>query len=364
MSATFGVEEEFVLLDAVTLRPVDVGLRAVQELQDACAGAVVREFMPSQIEFATPICLSAGEATTAITAFRQQLEKWAEAHHVVAAATGTPMHASQPSEEWSGRYREIGDAVGTLAIDHQINGQHVHVGIPDEEAGIRAMNTLRPWLPVVLAMSANSPFWQGEDTGFASWRAMHSRRWTTYGIPPWFDDAAEYHRAVEANLGIGATLDAACINWSARLSSTHPTLEVRVCDVQLDPTSSVALALIIRALVVAGSAASTPRPTAPDVGDAALWQAARDGLAGTLVDPVLGTLVPASDVVARLRAHLDLPEDDVPIVDAFFESVLRDGTGAQRQRTARLGGNTELAALYCDSISRMSAAPVLTVARR
>ena len=152
-------------------------------------------------------------------------------------------------------------------------------------------------------------------------------------------------------MGIGATLDGGCINWSARLSDTHPTLEVRVCDVQLDPASTVALALIIRALVESGGQTQISRPAGPDVSDAALWQAARDGVEGMLVDPVTGVMVPAGDAIARLRKHLDVSEQDALIIDAFLLSIQRIGSGARRQREARNRGLQSLEALYSASLS-------------
>src|SRR6185503_4533061 len=99
-----------------------------------------------------------------------------------------------------------------LVGDHQINGLHVHVGVPDRDAGIRALNALRPWMPVLLALSANSPFWRGRDTGYDSWRAIHSQRWTIHGIPPRFRDSADYDDALAALSGIGATSDAGTVN--------------------------------------------------------------------------------------------------------------------------------------------------------
>ncbi|AIX99920.1 hypothetical protein ART_0322 [Arthrobacter sp. PAMC 25486] len=91
---------------------------------------------------------------------------------------------------------------GALSGEHEINGLHVHTGIPDQESGVHALNADRRWLPTLLAISANSPFWCGSDTGFASWRAIHSRRWTTAGCPPWFADAADYRARVAALMGI------------------------------------------------------------------------------------------------------------------------------------------------------------------
>jgi len=347
---TFGIEEEFVLLDRDTLATVDVGVSAVEDLRGTCPGAVVREFFPSQIEFATPVCTDAGEVFAAIAEFRRRLGDWAATVGVVPAGSGTPFTSDGRSRALEGRYAAIAEDIAGLTPEHQLNGLHVHVGIPDRDAGIRASNALRPWLPVLLALSANSPFWAGHDTGFASWRVIHGRRWTTHGIPPYFGDAAEYDEALERIAGVGATSDAGTINWHARLSAGHPTLEVRACDAQLGPATSVALAVIVRALVVEGFGRDTPRPRQYEAWDAALWHAARYGTAGTLVDPATGHPAPAAVVIGSLRHRVEphLEAAERRIVDGFLAEIASRGTGAARQRRAHAAGT--LGRLYRDSL--------------
>jgi carboxylate-amine ligase len=349
-AVTFGVEEEFVLLDPATLQTVDRGIAAVEDLSGSCPGVVVREFFPSQIEFATPICVDVDAAFDAVLTFRRRLARWARDAGVVVASSGTPYATDDRSHVWEGRYAAIARDIAGLTPDHQLNGLHVHVGIPDRDAGVRASNFLRPWLPVLLALSANSPFWHAGDTGFASWRALHSRRWTTHGIPPYFGDASEYDRSLERLNGVGATSDAGTINWYARLSAAHPTLEVRVCDAQLDPSSSIALAALIRALVVAGWNRETARPVRFEGADAALWHAARYGTAETLVDPIRGVPVPACAAIEALRdlAHPHLPPADQRLVDGFLADVARSGGGAARQRAAHAARS--LTALYSNRL--------------
>lgn len=343
---TFGIEEEYVLLDPVRLSPVDLGVEAVAELETAASG-VVREFFPSQVEFASPVLASADAALGTLTAFRSALGDWAGEHGAIAAGTGTPLR-SEPLPAWEGRYARIADDIGALAIDHQINGLHVHVGIDDRDERVRASNALRPWLPVLLALSANSPFWHGADTGFASWRGVHSRRWTTYGIPPWFDDATEYDRAVDTLKGIGVTSDLGTINWAVRLSSRYPTIEVRVCDTQLDPRRAVALAVLTRALVDDAVENPAPRPSGFEPWDAALWHAARHGLAGTLVHPVRGTLEPADQIIADLARRI-LPHLSGTGGLLVAELLSDPTTGAQRQRRAHAEGR--LADLYRERLA-------------
>lgn len=343
---TFGIEEEFVLLDRGSLAPVDLGVEAVADLQDD-AGGVVREFFPSQVEFASPVFTTADDALATLTSFRAALGEWAGERGVVAAGTGTPLRGER-LPAWEGRYARIADDIGALAVDHQINGLHVHVGIEDREERVRAANALRPWLPVLLALSANSPFWHGSDTGFASWRGVHSRRWTTYGIPPWFAHAADYDAAVAALTGIGVTSDLGTINWAVRLSSRYPTIEVRVCDAQLDAERAVAIAVVIRALVDDAAEDPTPPPPSFEPWDAALWHAARHGLDATLVHPLRGTVEPASRILGDLGRRI-MPRLDGTAGELVSRMLASATTGARRQRDAHaLGG---LADLYAGSLA-------------
>lgn len=349
---TFGIEEEFVLLDPLTLETTAEGTAAVMALRGRDAGVVCSEFYPSQVEFATPVCHDAAGAQEAVDGFRRRLAAWADAHGVVAAGSGTPYRTSLGARTTPGeRYARISRDIGAIAPEHQINGLHVHVGIDGADEGVRASNVLRGWLPVLLALSANSPFWQAQDTGYASWRAIHSRRWTTHGIPPAFADAGEHRRALAMLSGLGATSDAGTINWNVRVSHTHPTVEVRVCDAQLEGDSAVALALVIRALVEAGldGGLEPAREPAPGLWDAALWHAARHGAARDLVHPLRGAPAPSAEVFAALRETIAPTLDDpteASLIDALISRAVDGNAGAGRQRAAHRDGPSGLAALY------------------
>ncbi|OZB76818.1 MAG: hypothetical protein B7X41_21545 [Microbacterium sp. 14-71-5] len=353
MDTTFGIEEEFLLLDPGTLAPVDRAAEALADLDDPeQPGTVSREFLCSQVEFATPVCTTMDEARSALQGFRRRLGGWAAVAGVVAAGSGAAFRCPAPAAISPGaRYSSISAEVTALADEHQIGGLHVHVGV-DRDLGIRASNALRGWLPVLLALSGNSPFWDARDTGYDSWRAIHSRRWTTYGIPPVFRDTDDYDATVTALVGIGATSDTRSLNWNLRLSAVYPTLEVRVCDAQLDAESSVALAVVIRALVdsVRGSGIGSVEDRIP--WDAALWHAARHGVTGTLVHPGTGRLAPARDVLHALR-ELVAPHlrggEEASVVEALLE---RRQTGAALQREAYRAGLPALAQLYRERLIR------------
>ena len=352
MATTFGIEEEFLLLDPATLTPVEQAAQAVADLDDGrIDGSVSREFFCAQVEYATPVCTNAAEAREALLGFRRRLGRWADDAGVIAAATGTsPAGRIPPTVSPGERYDRISAEIAALVDEHWICGLHVHVGV-DREAGIRASNALRGWLPVLLALSGNSPLWNGRDTGYDSWRAIHSRRWTTTGIPPVFHDVDDYDEAAAALVGLGATTDPRAVNWNMRLSSRYPTLEVRVCDVQLDAESSVALAVAVRALVDAaiGERTSPAQDRAP--WDAALWHAARHGVDGMLLHPDTGRLAPAVEVLKALNARImpHLRADEIRAVEDLLERRVR---GAGRQRAARRAEDAALAGLYREQLVR------------
>lgn len=354
MRTTIGVEEEFVLLDPHTLTPVDRAADAIGQLGRRAdgTGVVTPEFFASQLEFASPVCGTADEIRDALGGFRDELRGWAAENDLVAAAVGLPYRTSgQSGVTPEQRYRDIASHFGRIVPDHQLNGLHVHVGVGDRDEAVAALNHLRPWLPALLALSANSPYWQADDTGFDSWRAIHSRRWTTHGIPPWFHDGADYDRRAAALGGVGGTTDTGTLNWIVRPSERYPTVEVRVFDAQLDAQTSVALAALVRGLVTSASSPLTPRaPLAPELLDAAHWHAARDGLGGELLDPHSGRLRPAADVVRSLLAEasegLDEHGDTTLVTDALVR-LLAEGNGASRQRRAnRRDGVAGLARLF------------------
>lgn len=352
MPVTFGIEEEFVLLDRTRLQAVDLGAAAVAELSRGRGDGtdtIVHEFFASQLEHATPVCVGYADAWDAVAGFRRRLAEWADAAGIIAASSGTPFRVAEPSSVTSDeRYERIAHDIGGLTREHQINGLHVHVGIPDRDAGVHISNGLRPWLPVLLALSANSPFWQARDTAFDSWRTIHSRRWTTHGVPPLFRDAADYDHSVASLRGLGATSDLGTINWNIRLSPRLPTVEIRVCDAQLDPESAVALALMVRALAEV-ALASAPVTFDATPWDAALWHCARHGLRAGLLHPLTGRPSTADVVLEALReriaTHLaDEAERDA--VDRLLSTALRRGNGATRQRAAKRRGIPALAELY------------------
>jgi carboxylate-amine ligase len=350
METTFGIEEETMLVEPVSLVPVACDAVFGVVRNDPVSGPFVsREYLAAQLEFSSPVFTDLDEAERGLARFRVAVAEACSPLGMLAWNGGTPFDTSgwRPVVTPSSRYEGIARGFGAVVDDHQINALHVHVGVPSRSDGVRVMNAVRPWLPVLLALGGNSPFWRGRDTGFASWRSILMSRWTTNGCPPSFAGADDYDSRLARLVGVGGTADAATVAWNLRLSETLPTVEFRVFDAQLEAWQSVLLAAICRALVVgalgepdAGAAVAMQ----PELLDAAAWHAARDGMTGRLVHPVTGSLEPAGDVVAQLRRRIDpaLRElGDAASVDDRLQRLLREGTGAMVQRAAHARAGIE-----------------------
>lgn len=338
---TIGVEEEFFIVDAGTraLRP-----RAEQVLDVARLGLgehVSLELNLAQIETATPVCSSLPELRQELARLRRTLVDATKEGGSRLLPAGT-----HPFSDWLGqqitpkqRYEQIDNAYQQLAWEQLVCGCHVHVCVPDPELAVAIMNRLRPWLATLRALTTNSPFWQGVDTGYASYRMEVFDRWPTTGIPPPFPDRAAYDELVSALVATATIEDASKIYWDIRPSMTYATLEFRVAD---------ALPTVEEVIMLTGLARSLTRVAACEEEDghpvsfphaellrAARWRAARYGVSETLVDVIERRAVPAADLVDQLLAHLrdDLSDNgEWQQVSETARAIARGGTGATRQR--------------------------------
>lgn len=348
---TLGVEEEYLLLDSDTGLPSPraAQVQAAAHLESALdVDEVDNELLQAQVEIATPVCADLDEVEAHLLRLRAAVAAAAARVGCRVAATGAaPFTDGEPAPVTEKpRYQEMQVQAAQLVDEQLINGMHIHVAVPDRSAGAAALGRIRPWLPVLVALGANSPFWNGLDTGFASWRTVVFGRWPVSGVPPYVRDAADYDRCVESLLTTGVMRDPHQLYWHARLSDTYPTLEVRAPDVQLDVDSTLLIAGLTRALVTTAlrEAKAGTAPLAPPhiVLQAAGWHAARHGLGGDLVDPAQAGPAPARDVVEALLGYVGSALDaagDTDRVTAALQRVLDDGTGAARQRRAvREGG--------------------------
>lgn len=343
---TFGIEEEVILLEPGSLVPVDVADEVIAELVELESGMhwITHEFLRAQIEFSSPVLADADAADRVVGEFRRAVAGAVARRGLIAASTGTAFGTGRSATAAGERYARFVQELGAIHPDHRIQGLHVHVAVASREEGVRVMRALRPWLAPLLALTANSPCFGAADTGFASWRTIVGRRFTTASVPPEFADAADYERRVRALIGLGATLDASSVFWMMRLAERYPTVELRVFDAQLSAEESVGVALLTRALVESAAAGDLPHADAAAHAehlDAAVWHAARHGLDDVLVDPVTASIAPARHVIGRLLDAVGPALDaagDRERVEALIERLRTEGNGAARQRAALAEG--------------------------
>ncbi|WP_379871259.1 carboxylate-amine ligase [Marinactinospora rubrisoli] len=339
---TFGVEEEFFVVDAdtrqATAQAPEVLAAARPTGSELCA-----EITRFQVEAASPVCQTAPELSTHVASARRTLTEAAAERALAVVATGTAVLGdvgSAPLSEGR-RYRAIAERFGALRDAHVVCGCHVHVGIADREVALAVANHLRPWLPTLLALTANSPFRRGRDTGHASWRSIIWARLPSAGPPPWLGSVAEHERAVTEMLRTGAILDRRMVYWDVRLSEHLPTLEIRVGDVAGTAEEAVLFAVLVRGLVTVALAQVAAGDPAPPLSDRslrlAMWRAARDGLEGHALDPFSADLVPARRQLDRLveAAMPGLGADgEGELVERLLLRLFSVGSGAHRQRAA------------------------------
>ncbi|WP_433323759.1 carboxylate-amine ligase [Spirillospora sp. CA-294931] len=346
MALRFGVEEEYFVVDpgsrSVVPRAGDVVRRAAETLGERAS----TELISFLAEAKTSPCDDLDKMTEQIRAMRAAMAGAAADEGVRLAATGSPVLGELTPAPISAGARYADSLATYRGLDDEqcICSCHVHVEMPDRAKAVRVSNHLRPWLPTLLAMAANSPYWAGRDTGHACWRAMSWARWPVAGPPPYFESLAHYEHLVGTLLGCGALMDTATIFWDVRPSERLPTLEVRLGDVALTADEAALFAALVRALVqVCLSAVEAgdpgPNPT-PEVLRAAYWLAARDGLAGTGVDVLTGRPASFRELAGGLVDHAAPALRDHGDLDRVTEGLraLADrGTGAERQRAAYRG---------------------------
>ncbi|MDQ2588042.1 carboxylate-amine ligase [Saccharothrix yanglingensis] len=344
--STIGAEEEFLLVDPTTLRPVPRAAEVLARVEELPPGAKAHpELMGTQVEFATGVCDDLDGLGAQLVAGRRALVGAAKASGLRLLASGTPPLADPaPGFAPGGRYGRVEELFRAQVTDYQSNGCHVHVGVPDRDTAVHVVNHLRRWLPALLALGANSPFWAGRDTGYASWRIVEQSKFPGSGVTPHFADAAAHDAAVARLVDLGVLVDESQTFWFARPSPRYPTVEVRVADTAATPGEAVLQAALTRALV-----AATPPGPAPELDEqvlaAAVWSAARYGLTGDGVDPLTARRVPVPELLEALFDHAaDALGEDRVAVRSLLDRVLAEGNGAVRQQRA---GSPEAATITC-----------------
>jgi carboxylate-amine ligase len=351
---TFGVEEEFFIADRSdgTLREdAEAIVEAARRDADADLDHELRSAM---VETGTAVCSDTETLRRQLQHGRRALVDAAASRGAIALASSThpTAHAHRTGYGDDERYHRMAATFGRLADESLVCGCHVHVRVPDREVGVQVIDRIGAWLPLLLSISANSPFWEGDDTSFDSWRARVWSRWPTAGPTTPFGSHAGYEQRADELVVTGAALDRGMLYYDARLSEHFPTVEIRVADVCLGIDDAVLVAALARALVMSGAAGGLPADSPPvEVKRAAAFAAARWGLGGRLIDPTTRRTAPAGEVltavVGAVRDALD-EAGDTELVDEGVRRLMRDGNGATRQRAAWARGGS---AAVIDTIS-------------
>jgi carboxylate-amine ligase len=344
---TVGVEEELLVVDpatrSVTARAGEVLRENVQRGPGGsprrATDELDKELFRHQLEIRTDPTVEIGEVVGQVVAGRRTAGEAAAALGLAVAVSGSvPLAAEEPVVSDNDRYRDMADTYGLIARRGTTCGLHVHVAIESPEEGVRCLDRIGPWLPALLAVSANSPFAEGRETGYASWRTHLWSSWPSAGPTEPFGSVAGYRRVCERMIASGAARDRGMLYFDARLSEGQPTLECRVLDAATDPEDIGLLSALVRALVETASGAwpdGLPRWRTEEL-RAARWRASRYGLSGTLLDPVDHELRPAREVLGALVELVGERLEaagDTALVESGVERVLA-ATGATRQRAA------------------------------
>jgi carboxylate-amine ligase len=333
---TFGIEEEFFVVgrDGHLAPAGDMVVDAADEDE----GELQHELTRSQAESATDICTTHDEAVRQLRHLRADLASAAARRDCRLLPCGSvPLAESElPVITPNPRYERMAEHFGATARTSQTCGCHVHIAIPDRETGIRVIARVRPWLPALLTITANSAICDGYDTSYSSWRYQQWSRWPSAGPPPAFTSLDHYESIVDAWLRAGAILDRKMIYWDVRLSESQPTLEFRFSDVAASPEEAALLGVLIRGMV-ATILGSDERPAGGpnEVLRAHLWRASREGLSGRCPHPRTGDLAPATEVlddVVAFAAGALKESGDFDFVREGCARLVEGGSGADRQR--------------------------------
>lgn len=344
---TIGAEEEYFIVDPRSRGLAPDGLAGFSRLKESrLAGPGLAgydtEFQAPVVEARTGICATLAELTADLTGLRRELIAAAESERLAVVAAGT-----LPTANWRDvgvtdkpRYQHIAEHYQDVVARRLTCGYHVHIGISEPDLAVQVLNRVQPWLPVLLALSASSPFFGSRATGYASYRYTLWGGFPVAGAAPRFDTHKQYTRYLQILTETGAILDAGHIYWDVRLGTTYPTLEFRIADACPSIDGAVLQAGLCRALVLTClREIEHHRPEA--IADFALlraanWHAARWGLGKGLIDIAMRQEVPAMMMVERMLGHVrEALEDlkDYEVVRALALDTASIGNSALRQQT-------------------------------
>jgi carboxylate-amine ligase len=331
-----GIEEELMILDGTTLDLVN----AIEELLGPTdKGDVKPELMESVLEIATDPCATIAEAREQLRALRQSVRERAEAKGYAIGSAGTHPFAKWEQQRIAARprYRDLINALRFVARQELIFGQHVHVGLDDPDKAIAVANGFRQYVPALLGLSANSPYWRGDPTGLASTRMPIFRAFPRVGIPPYYADWADYQQRIEFQIASGVIQDYTYLWYDVRPHPTLGTVEVRAMDSQTRLEHAIGIAALVQALAhklgTEWDRGAVPERYPYEMLDENRWMAARHGLRGELVDLPSPERIATKAFVRRLLDEVREHAQEVGCGDelAGVDDLLDKGNGAHRQ---------------------------------
>ncbi len=336
---TLGIEEEFQIIDPVTRELRSHMHEIVEGGKTILKEQVKAEMHQSVVEVGTNICQDVTEARKEVTYLRKVICEIANKQQLVVAAAGT-----HPFSRWQDqqitdhpRYHQIVKELQDTARGNLIFGLHVHVGIPNREIGLAIMNQARYFLPHIFALSANSPFWLGRDTGFKAYRTKVFDKFPRTGIPEYFGSVAEYDSYIDLLIKTNCIDNGKKIWWDLRLHPFFETIEFRICDVPMRIDETIALAALMQAVTAKIYKLMAANLSFRNYSRALInenkWRAARYGLDGKLIDFGKQEEVSTKDLIYELLDFVDDVVDDLGSRHElrYIEKMLDQGTGADRQ---------------------------------
>lgn len=339
MKFTLGIEEEYQVIDPETRELISHDQKIVTEAEKILGEQVKAEMHQAVVEVGTNICQDITDARQQIKHLRKSISNIANDLGYSIAAAGT-----HPFSEWekqlitpNPRYDEIINELQDTARSNLIFGLHVHVGIADKNLANHISNAMRYFLPHLYALSTNSPFWEGRNTGFKSFRSKVFDKFPRTGIPGVFDNYAQYENYVNLLVKTNCIDNPKKIWWDIRIHPVFPTLEVRICDVPMTYEETLSIAALIQALVAKLYKLKTQNLNFITYHRALInenkWRAGRYGLDGKMID--FGKEIEV-DTRILMEELLDFIDDVVDELGSRKEvenvrNMMKNGTGADRQ---------------------------------
>jgi len=337
---SLGVEEELCIVDAASGELVPRIEEVMSRLPVELSESVSYELFQSVLETKTPACSTVSEAEGHLRSLRNRVGSWTAACGASLACAGTHPFSRYAEQKITAqeRYERVIETLRWVAEREVIFGQHVHVAVPGPEESIIAHNRLSENAPLLLALSANSPFWQGMDTGFESTRVKIFETFPRAGLPPAFGTYEEFEGYVDLMVEAGAMDDYTFCWWDVRPHPKMGTIELRVLDAQTSLTNASALTALTQCMVVQFLSEEGPlKPYDREMAQENKWRAARHGLDASFFDAGRRENVPARDVARTLVEELRPVSQDLGCEGELLEvlEIVEGGTGSQLQRRIR-----------------------------